>query len=253
MVSISDLNKKEREVRKSLADIERKFKNSNISKADYDKVKRGKEGELKSIELERKTVIARLPAIPPPPTPSKKSPSRTVPAASAGTGTALELELKKHEKDLLFTQSEMSKMFAEVVKNRERVKKVEAMSRSMSSRPQKAKVDTKAIDDRISSQFQGINSTMAENFRKSKEDLERMSGDVSSMKRDVNELKEMSDKMKGMDVSGLKREIESLKEKNRWLEQQINNLDIEPLYELIKEIENRVSSARTGGMPVIIE
>jgi hypothetical protein len=251
MVNISDLNKKEREIRKSLADIEKKFKNNNISKVDYSKIKKGKEGELKSIELERKTVIARLPTIPPPPSPSKKSPFRTSTPASGGT--SLELELKKHEKDLLFTQSEMSKMFAEVVKNRERVKNVETMAKNISSRPQETKIDVKTIDDRIKNQFQGINSTVTENSRKSREDIERMSDDVSNMKRDISELKEMSNKMKGMDVSGLKREIESLKERNRWLEQQINNLDIEPLYELIKEIENKVSSNRIGVSPVIIE
>lgn len=254
MVSISDLNKRERVVRKSLSDLERQMKKKKISTADYNKMKKVKEGELKKIELERKNIIAKLPPMPLPPKPSRAAAPAKPPAVSSDA-KRVQTELKKHEKDLLFTQSEMSKLFAEVVKNRERIRKIEDMVKSLSSaQTQTPKVDIKSIDQRFSGQIDRMNVALKDSATKTKTELDRVSGDIRGVKREIDELKKVGTSFKTLDISGLRRDIESLKEKSKWLEQQVGNLDIEPLYELIKEIEDRVStSSRVAPGPVIIE
>lgn len=251
MVSISDLNKRERAVSKSLSDLEKQMKRKKISNVDYNKMKGIKEAELKKIELERKNVIAKLPPMPLPPKPSRATVPKTAVSSDA---KILQTELKKHEKDLLFTQSEMSKLFAEVVKNRERIRKIEDMVKNLSSaQAQSPKVDIKSIDQRISSQLDRMDVALRDSASKTKSELDRIAGDIVGVKREVDELKKVSTSFKTLDISGLRRDIESLKEKSKWLEQQVGNLDIEPLYELIKEIEDRVSSTARSTAPVIIE
>jgi hypothetical protein len=253
MVRISDLNRREREVRKSLSDLEKQLKEKSISGADYKRMKREKENELNGIESERKSVIEKLPPMPPPPKPSRP-PSAAVPRPLPRETDQVQIELKKHEKDLLFTQSEMSKLFAEVVKNREKIRRVEEMVRGIESEVSKSpQVDTGAIDRKFSSQLERIEAAMKNTVSKSREDVDRMAGDIRNLKRDVEEFRKTRDVMNTMDISGLRRDIESLKSKATWLEKQMENLDIEPLYELIKEIEGRVSSASRSQSPVIIE
>ncbi|MFC2143976.1 hypothetical protein ACFLQO_01270 [Candidatus Aenigmatarchaeota archaeon] len=261
MVKISDLNKKERDVRKTLTDIENRFKNNRISKRDYNSIKRNKETELKKIELERKRVIAKLPPIPPPPRPSRSrlgsgpSTSRSVSSASMSYAPAsdnLLVEVKKHEKDILFTQSEMSKLFSEVVKNRERIKSMESSSSKMGS-VNTGKIDVRGLEDKISNEIQTLNKSVMDNVSKSRQEVDRMGGEIRNLRRDIEEFKGLTSKLDNLDVAGLRRDIESLREKNKWLEQQINSLDMEPLYELIKEVEGRVASSSRYAAPVIIE
>ncbi len=259
MVKISDLNKKERDVRKTLADIENRFRNNRISKKDYSSIKRNKEADLKKIELERKRVIAKLPPIPPPPRPSRPrlgsgpGTPRSSPSASyAPASDNLLMEVKKHEKDILFTQSEMSKLFSEVVKNRERIKSMESSSSKMGS-INTGKIDVRGLEDKISNEIQTINKGVMDNVSKSRHEIDRMGGDIRNLRRDIEEFKGLTSKLDNLDVTGLRRDIESLRERNKWLEQQINSLDMEPLYELIKEVEGRVAMSSRSAAPVIIE
>ena len=66
MVKISDLNKREREIRQSLSSLERQFKSNKVSKVDYNAMKKKREGELKkisetvSVPLPRKSSSRRL-------------------------------------------------------------------------------------------------------------------------------------------------------------------------------------------------
>ena len=262
MVKISDLNKKERDVRKTLADIENRFKSNRISKRDYSSIKRNKETELKKIELERKKVIAKLPPIPPPPRPSRSrfgsgsGPTTSVSGSStsayAPASNNLLVEVKKHEKDILFTQSEMSKLFSEVVKNRERIKSMESSSSKMGS-VNTGKIDVRGLEDKISNEIQTINKSVMDNVSKSRQEVDRMGGEIRNLRRNIEEFKGLTSKLDNLDVAGLRRDIESLRERNKWLEQQINSLDMEPLYELIKEVEGRVASSSRYAAPVIIE
>jgi hypothetical protein len=252
MVSISELNRRERDVRQSIGSLEKRFKENKISKADYDSMRGDKEKELKKIELERKSVISKLPPIPPPPKPSK-----TVLAKPAPTGPSemetVQMELKKQGKDILFTQSEVSKLFGEVVRNRESIKGMESEIKEIgSARGQTAKVDMGPIERKVSSEIERMNAAVIENARKSKEELDRVLGDMRGLKNELGDLKKIRDFMEKMDLSGLRRDIESLKAKSGWMEKQMENLDLEPLYELIKEVEGRVSSSRGTG-PIIIE
>jgi hypothetical protein len=247
VANISDLNKREREAVKVLNDIEKKLRDKKISKIDYSKVKTEKNKELERIKLERESVVASLPSIPAPPKPPRSS------ALSSFSDDIknLQVGLKKSEKDMLFTQSEMGKLFSEVVKNRERIKNMESALRGMGSKPV-AGIGVKMVDDRIAAQIERMKSAMGEGGTKSREEIDRMSGTINELRREVEELKKIKNAINASDLSGLRRDIESLKEKSEWIEKQVENVDIEPLYELVKELEDRMSSRRVTS-PVIIE
>lgn len=254
VITLSDLNKRERVVRKSLVDIEKNFKSNKISKIDYAKMKKQKQDELKKIDLERKDVITMLPPMPPPPRPVKSSVTSKPAVKTISATTEGGVELKKLEKDVLFTQSEMSKLFAEVVKNRERIKKIEHDMSNLSSMGQKGPpVDTKAIEDRFSKEIERINNSLMDKDSKGREEIDKMAGDVRTVKRDIEEIRKMTQVFNTLDVAGIRRDIESLKSKTQWLEDEMKNFDIEPLYELMKELENKMSSGRIATAPVIIE
>lgn len=248
MVKISDLNRREREIRKSLNDLENQLKNKKIPKNEYDSQKKDKENELRKIGIDRKVIIERLPPIPPPPKPTRG----VITAKTDSDISDLRIVLDKQEKDITFTQDEVSKIFSEVVKNREKIKSVEeTVKRDVSSKPQTPTIDAKGIDSRISAKVDVITNQVKINLEKSRGDLDRVMGDIRSLKMDIDSLKKTHDSLGKMDVSGLRRDIESLKTKNKWLEQQISNIDIEPIYDMIKEVDRKVSSGGSG--PVIIE
>lgn len=254
VVTLSDLNKRERVVRKSLVDIEKNFKSNKISKIDYAKMKKQKQDELKKINLERKDVITELPPMPPPPRPVKSYVTSKPAVKTISATTESGVELKKLEKDVLFTQSEMSKLFAEVVKNRGRIKKIEHDISNLSSMSQKGPpVDTKAIEDRFSKEIERINNSLMDKDRKGREETDKMAGDVRVVKRDIEDIRKTTQVFNTLDVAGIRRDIESLKSKTQWLEDEMRNFDIEPLYELIKELEDKISSGSIGTAPVIIE
>lgn len=251
VVTLSELNKRERAVRKSLADIEKDFKVKKISRDDYSRMKKEKQDELKRIDLDRKNVMTKLPPMPPPPKPggSDSNPYKTS-SAQAKTG----VDFKKLEKDLLFTQSEMSKLFAEVVKNRERIKKTENDINNLNTTKDKtSSVDPKAIEEKLSAEVERMSKSFMEKDSKSSQELERMAGDMGSLKRDIEEMKSAAKVLNNLDVAGIRRDIEALKSKAQWLEKEMKNIDMEPLYDLIKEIENKISSGRIVTAPVIIE
>jgi len=210
----------------------------------------GKGKGMEKTESGKTPITAKLPPIPPPPKPSRVTAPK--PETALGLKT-FQIELKKQGKDLLFTQSEISKLFAEIIKNRERIKSMEGSLKELSSsKAQAAEMGMKSIDEKVSAQLEKMDAAVRDSITKSGEELDKVVGDLKNLKSEIEGLKKLTEVLNTMDISGIRRDIESLKTKSKWLEQQIENVDIEPLYELIKEIEGRVSYSRTTS-PVIIE
>jgi chromosome segregation ATPase len=249
VVKISDLNKREREVRKSLNDLEKQLKGKNISKDDYSRLKKEKEGELKQIGVDRRTIIEKLPPIPPPPKPTRS----VITSRNKTDITELRTDLQKQEKDITFTQAEVSKIFAEVVRNREKIKVIEELAKKASSTAKTAVpgVDPGEIDNKISAKMDAVHNQVKISLEKSREDMDKMMGELKGLRTDLDGLKKTHSKLETMDVSGLRRDVESLKQKNAFLEQQITSIDMESIYDMIKEVERKVMSKMAG--PVIIE
>ena len=244
MVKISDLNKREREVRKSLNDLEKQLKDKKISNNDYTRLKKEREVELKKIGVDRKMIIDKLPPIPPPPKPTK------------GIKTDSDIDyikslMERQEKDINFTQDEVSKMFAEVVKNREKIKTLESMiKKSTLEKPPAPAVDAKELSSKVDAKVEMITNHMKTNLEKSREDLDRMMGDLRNMKMELDSLKKLNQKLENMDVSGLRRDVESLKQKDKSLEEQVAEMDMEPVYDILREMDRKIANNRG---PVIIE
>jgi len=64
MAKISELNKKERDLRNTLESLKRDYRKNKISKNDYDNTIKDKQKDLDKINDEKKTLIGKLPPIP---------------------------------------------------------------------------------------------------------------------------------------------------------------------------------------------
>jgi hypothetical protein len=147
----------------------------------------------------------------------------------------------------------VDKFFDEVLKNKEKISEILALKKDLEI--VKSKVEGPAfknLEEIIYGEFDKMNKIIEENKNMENEFAENMKREVSSIKKELEEMRKVEDKIKTLDVESFKRDMEAMKQKVKWVQDHIEAFDVLPLVELLKDVEGRVNDLKVSS-PVIID
>jgi len=147
-------------------------------------------------------------------------------------------ELEKEKKENIATQAQTSNFFRDVKKNKEKLEKLE-------------QTDTRKIEKEIHRRLEKLGDKMNDLSGSEKDYKERIENEIRLMRKDSEQMRILKESIERMGVENITRELESLKQRIKHLEDGIGKININLLYEKIKEIEEMVSNFRPA--PYVIE
>jgi uncharacterized protein YukE len=364
MASLSDLNKREREIRGNISRLRRQFREKEISKKDFDKAFGASNSELEKITREKSNLIGKaLPPLPPPPRPPERShkpsmldaikksilqdkdieppgppvlirekppepgPVKTIVKEKIKEVPVIKEKIKKvpvvKEKikrvEIPIIKERIKEVKVPVVKEKikevpvikERIKRVEVpvvkevkvptgdpemakklegglkeidnvkldvarqgqecsqMAREINDIKQRLKnldnmkselkslgtrtenIDFQGLTQEIYSQFEKMNKDIRDSERRTDDLVERFNVEIKTLKEKMGETKQAKEHVEGLDISNIRRDMESLKQKSQYIEQHLERVDVKPIVEMIKEVENKVNNLRASSALII--
>ena len=72
------------------------------------------------------------------------------------------------------------------------------------------------------------------------------------MKEGIVSLQGLEEKIKGVNTENISRDLEILKTKTKWLENQVEGLNIKPIHDRIVELESELKKV-SGSSPIVME
>jgi chromosome segregation ATPase len=148
---------------------------------------------------------------------------------------------------------DMSKFLSVVNDNKRRIEGVEAMRKEFESvKKRSASFNAQEIKDNIMKDFEKINSSLVESVEQKKTEIQRIEQETAKMREGIESLKELEKKVGGVNSEGISRDLEILKTKTKWLEEQLEGLDIKPLHDRLKELELDLNRITTNS-PLVVE
>jgi len=249
-------------------------------KDDIDKLKDDIKNLLKGFEELKKTVPAAKNSLPGPPTgiPSK--------LLEKGMGRYSE-DLEYFRKSLLKNEAELSKNVSDIrnrlAENEKRTENImNELAKAMKSFQEgplppvslsndnsgrivkeinnirnelKTKINENSVkdfEDGVYRELETLNKIIRDSVKDSSEYSRRINIELSAIEEKMKNLESGHEKIKGVSSEGLLREIEILKAKQKWIEDNIEHFNLEPLHEKIADFERRLNMMKINS-PLIIE
>ncbi len=129
--------------------------------------------------------------------------------------------------------------------------RVEKMSQRVS--PADAKLTTLIRDSEDKDkEMEKIKASLKEMEYKKEHDIESLEIEINALNSKLGSMTTSVKGMEGAGAVGVLRDLEILKTKAEWLESTVQKFDLNPIYEKIQELEERLRSAG-GYSPVVIE
>lgn len=149
--------------------------------------------------------------------------------------------------------ADVSKFLSVMNDNRRRIEGIEEMKREFESiKKRSASFNAQEIKDNIMKDFEKINNSLVESVEQKRTEIQRIEQETAKMREGIESLKELEKKVGGVDSEGISRDLEILKTKTKWLEEQLEGLDIKPLHDRLKELELDLNKITTNS-PLVVE
>jgi hypothetical protein len=158
-------------------------------------------------------------------------------------------ELERRIDNMKKERVDIASFLAEIRKNRERIARMEGRVSSFKKQDSTTK---SGLENDIHREFERIRDDVKQGTTENTETIKIIEAEMANIRERIGEIKMLGDGLKGLDMESLARDIEVLKQKTHWLEENIEKLDIQPLFERIREIEEDLRATR-GESPLIIE
>jgi len=114
------------------------------------------------------------------------------------------------------------------------------------------KTHTAKSISRLSKHIERLKESVNQNASMNKEQEERLETEFNALRREAEESRALREKVENINLDGLGREIESLKQKSKWIQDNIEKIDIGPLCNRIEEMEHRLK-LMAASSPHVIE
>jgi predicted nucleic acid-binding Zn-ribbon protein len=342
MASLSDLNKKERELRGSISRLRKQLRDKEISKKDFDKAFKASSKDLEKISEEKGRIIGEaLPPLPPPPRPSnkpgklsgldaikksilrdrdieppgppliikqkppepptvliKEKPPESMPpktiveekikeapvikekikkvpfpvikekikevpaikearAPGPGPGMAKRIEenareIRNLQVDLTRNEQEVAQFLKESREARQRLEKLEEMKGDLKALKSRIdRIDFQGLTKEIYGQFEKMNSSIREAEKKTDDLVEKFSVELKTLRESMGESVQAKEHVESLDISNIRRDMESLKQKSQYIEQHLEKVDMQPIVDMIREVENKVNTLKASSALII--
>ncbi len=152
--------------------------------------------------------------------------------------------------------NEISKFLGAIRKNRESIERIENRIRDF-ERIKKALMEMKKpvkekVTEEIFREFEKINEAIEQNAAKNNKFYKKINNWAGNVNTKIEELKKLEILFKKMNAEHMTRDMESLKTKMQWLEENIEKINLKPLYTKIKEIEQELRATHVAS-PLVIE
>lgn len=113
------------------------------------------------------------------------------------------------------------------------------------------KIDFQGLTKEIYDQFEKMNKSVKDSERKTDDLIEKMNVEIKTLKEKVGEAMQAKKQLEELDIPNMRKDMESLKQKSQYIEQHIERVDLNPIVDMIKELETKVSNLRTSSALVI--
>jgi len=168
-----------------------------------------------------------------------------------GSEQEMEEEIEKIRKES--KSADLSRFMNVIESNRSKIEELEKMKADLDIiKKRSASFDAQEIKNTILDEFERINSKLVESVEKKKEEIQKIEQETAKMREGIESLKNLEDKVKGVDADNISRDLEILKTKTKWLEEQVEGLDIKPIHSRLKELEAELRKI-TVRSPLIVE
>jgi len=173
----------------------------------------------------------------------------------------LETRMQENEKDIeegidklrKGGGADISRFLSTVNDNKNRIKEMEGMKQEFEEmKKRSASFNAQEIRENILTDFEKINTNLVETVEQKKSEIHRIEQETAQMREGIESLMKLEDKVKGVNAEGITRDLEILKTKTKWLEEQIEGLDIKPIHERICELETDLKRI-TSSSPMVLE
>jgi len=149
------------------------------------------------------------------------------------------------------TQREFLTFLVEVKKNRQRIQELENLFSEVNDIRKKFNaMDFKGMTDEIYRQFERMNGVVKDNESKIEELVSRDESRIGALEKRVDEVSASLTSIPA--VEEVKREFESIKQKVEWLEKSRQEIDVQPVMDMVKELQEKLESLKIRS-PYIIE
>jgi len=148
---------------------------------------------------------------------------------------------------------DISRFLSAVNDNKKRILKLEEMKKSFDEiKKRSASFNAREIKENILSDFEKINNNLVNSIEQKKSEIQRIEQETARMREGIESLKGLEEKVKGVNAEGISRDLEILKTKTKWLEEQIEGLDIKPIHDRVRELELDLKRI-TNSSPLVLE
>ncbi|MBN2102349.1 MAG: hypothetical protein JW716_05765 [Candidatus Aenigmarchaeota archaeon] len=110
----------------------------------------------------------------------------------------------------------------------------------------------KDFENEVYRELETMNKTIRDSVKNNTEYAKRVNIELSAIEEKMKNIERGHETIKGIDPGSLIREIEMLKGKQKWIEENIEHFDLEPLHEKIADFERRLNMLKINS-PLIIE
>ncbi len=156
------------------------------------------------------------------------------------------------ERSLKFIEKEVDKFAEEVLKNKEKIQELFSLQKRLSMLENRIyEIESKRFGE-MDKELKKLKEMIDETTKREREVNDKMAAELNLIKEDIKALKSLEENIKNIGLKEIRREVEILKEKAKWMEENIEKFDIQPLYKLIKDIENKVDLLKISS-PMILE
>ncbi len=161
-------------------------------------------------------------------------------------------DIKDLQSDINRSEKAISGILKETGKLAEMAREAEEMRSSMNTLKTKiGNIDFQGLTKEIYNQFDKMNTSIRESDKKTNDLVEKMNVEMKTVGEKMDETAQAREHVENLDIANIRRDMEVLKQKSQYIEKHIERVDIKPVLDMIKEIENRVETLKASSAMII--
>ena len=162
-------------------------------------------------------------------------------------------DIRDIQSDFARIEKETTGFLKEVRESVQKVREMEDMKGEIEELDARMKgIDFEGLTHEIYKQFEKMNVSINESEVRASDFMEKLKVEMKVLEDKIGEAAQAKEHVDNLDITTIRRDMESLKQKSQYIEQNLENVNLEPIMTLIKEVENKVETLRVSS-PLIIE
>ena len=113
------------------------------------------------------------------------------------------------------------------------------------------KIDFKALSKEIYSQFEKMNDAIDKQEKASSSSIEKFNVELKSLSEKIDEFNKAREHIERLDIPNMRRDMETISQKNKFIEEQLHTIDVQPLVDMVKGVEEKVRDLQTSSALII--